>query len=66
VLQTVVTAVVASREVFDGLDVVVQDPLVLPAEKAYLQMTAKANYEQMVEVQQRLLELLHYQLHRRT
>jgi hypothetical protein len=65
-LQTVVTAVVASREVFDGLDVVVQDPLALPAEEAYLQMTAKANYEQMVEVQQRLLELLHYQLHRRT
>jgi hypothetical protein len=65
-LQTVVTAVVASREVCDGLDVVVQAPLALPAEEAYLQMTAKANYAQMVEVQHRLLELLHYQLHRRT
>jgi hypothetical protein len=65
-LQTVGTAVVASREVCDGLDVVVQDPLALPAAEAYLQMTAKANYEQMVDVQQRLWELLPYPLHRRT
>jgi hypothetical protein len=65
-LQTVVTAVVANREMFDGLDVVVQDPLDLPAEEAYLQTTAKASYEQMAEVRQRLLELLHHQLHRRT
>jgi hypothetical protein len=65
-LQTVVTAVVANRKGFDGLDVVVQDPLALAAEEAYLQTTAKASYEQMATVQQRLLELLHYQLHRRT
>jgi hypothetical protein len=65
-LQTVVTAVVANREGFDGLDVVVQDPLALSAEEAYLQSTAKASYEQMAAVRQRLLELLHYQLHRRT
>jgi hypothetical protein len=65
-LQTVVTAVVANHEVFDGLDVVVQDPLALSAEEAYLQITAKASYEQMAAVRQRLLELLHYQLHRRS
>jgi len=64
--QTVVTAVVANCEGFDGLDVVVQAPLDLPAEEAYLHMTAKASYEQMDEVRQRLLELLHHQLHRRT
>jgi len=65
-LQTVVTAVVANRERFDGLDVVVQDPLDLHAEEASLQTTAQASYTQMDEVRQRLLELLHHQLHRRS
>jgi hypothetical protein len=65
-LQTVVTAVVANREGFDGLDVVVQDPLDLHAEEAYLHATVKASYEQMDAVRHRLLELLHHQLHRRT
>jgi hypothetical protein len=65
-LQTVVTAVVSNREVFDGLDVVVQDPLALAAEEAYLQSTAQASYEQMTAVRQRLLELLHHHLHRRS
>src|SRR5215475_14732510 len=46
-LQTVVTAVVANREVFDGLDVIVQDPLDLHAEEADLQTTAQASYAQM-------------------
>jgi len=64
-LQTVVTAVVANREVFDGLDVVVQNPLDLHAEEAYLQETAKERYAQMDAGRQRLLELLHYHLHRR-
>src|SRR5499426_601189 len=45
-LQTVVTAGVANREVFDGLDVIVQDPLDLRAEEAYLQETAKTSYVQ--------------------
>jgi hypothetical protein len=40
-LQTVVTAVVANRERIDGLDVVIQDPLNLHAEEAYLHATAK-------------------------
>jgi hypothetical protein len=63
-LQTVVTAVVANREVFDGLDVIVQDPLDLHAEEAYLEATAKTSYDQMQAGRQRMLELLHYQLHR--
>jgi hypothetical protein len=65
-LQTVVTAVVANRARVDGLDVIVQDPLDLQAEEAYLHATAKTSYEQMAAVKQRLLELLHHQLHRRT
>jgi hypothetical protein len=64
-LQTVVTAVVANRQVFDGLDVVVQNPHDLHAEEAYLQETAKGSYEQMDAGRQRLLELLHYHLHQR-
>jgi len=64
-LQTLVTAVVANREVFDGLDVVVQNPLDLSAEEAYLQETTQASYEQMDAVRQRVLELLHYKLHQR-
>lgn len=65
-LQTVVTAVVANHERFDGLDVVVQDPLDLHAEEAYWQTTAQARYTQLDEVRQRLLEWLHHQLHRRS
>jgi hypothetical protein len=65
-LQTVVTAVVANRERVDGLDVLVQDPCNLRTEETYLHATAKASYEQMGAVRQRLLELLHHQLHRRT
>jgi hypothetical protein len=64
-LQTVVTAVVANRVRIDGLDVVVQDPLNLHAEEAYLHATAKTSYEQMAAVRHRLLEVLHYPLHRR-
>jgi hypothetical protein len=65
VLQTVVSAVVANRTRVDGLDVLVQAPLDLHAEEAYVHATAKTSYEQMGAVQQRLLELLHHQLHRR-
>jgi hypothetical protein len=54
--------VIANHERIDGLDVIVQDPLDLHAEAAYLHATAKTSYEQMVA---RLLELLYHQLHRR-
>jgi hypothetical protein len=63
-LQTVVTAVVANREGFDGLEVIVQDPGNLHAEEAYLQATAQASYAQMDAVRHRVLELLHHRLHR--
>jgi len=62
--QTVVTAVVANRKVFDGLEVSVQNPCNLHAEEAYLQATAQASYEQMDAVRHRVLELLHHRLHR--
>jgi len=64
-LQTVITAVVTNRHMFDGLDVVVQNPLDLRTEEAYLQEPAKGSYEQMDAGRQRLLELLHHHLHRR-
>lgn len=41
--QTVVTAVVANRAVFDGLEVLVQDPCNLRAEEAYWEATAKTS-----------------------
>jgi hypothetical protein len=61
--QTVVTAVVSNRDWVDGLEMVVQDPKDLKAEAAYLKATAKESYEQMAELQRRLLELLHYHIH---
>ena len=62
--QTVVTAVASNRDWIDGLEIVAQDPKDLEAGAAYLKATAKESYEQMAEVQQRLLELLHYHKHR--
>jgi hypothetical protein len=62
--QTVVTAAVSNRDWIDGLEIVVQDPKDLKAEAAYLRATAKTNYEQMAQVHQRLLELLHHYAHR--
>src|SRR4029453_18227125 len=53
------------RERIDGLDVVIQDPLNLHAEVAYLHATATTSYAQMTAVRHRLLEVLHHQLHRR-
>jgi hypothetical protein len=62
--QTVVTAVIANRERFDGLEVVVQAPNYQEEEKAYLEMTAQESYSDMEQVKERLLELLHYQKNR--
>jgi DDE superfamily endonuclease len=61
--QTLITAVVSNRELIDGLEIIAQDPKDLKAEAAYLKATAKENYESMAEVEQRLLELLHYRKH---
>jgi len=62
--QTVVTAVVANRGRLDGIEVVVQQPDRHEAEMAYLQETGQARYRQLETARERLLELLHYRLHR--
>jgi hypothetical protein len=64
--QTVVTAVLANRELIDGVEVIVQQPHRHEEEVAYLKETVRASYDQMEAVQGRLLELLHHFLHRRS
>ena len=63
--QTVVTAVIANRELIDGVEVVVQQPDVRAEEMAYLQETRQESYAQMAHARGRLLELLHHSLHQR-
>ncbi len=62
--QTVVTAAVANQHRVDGLAVDVQYPNYQKEELAYLNMSAQASYEQMEQVRERLIELLHYQKNR--
>ena len=64
--QTVVTAVLANRELIDGVAVVVQPPNRQGEEVAYLQETVRARYEQMAEARGRVLELLPHLLHRQS
>ena len=61
--QTVVTAVIANRARFDGIEVVVQQPDRYEEELAYLQETVQASYAQLEAARGRLLELLHHRLH---
>lgn len=62
--QTLVTAVISNDKLIDGLDVVVQAPNVAEAEQEYLRMTARDGYQQMEELQERLLDLLYHQKHK--
>ena len=62
--QTVVTATIANSNRVDGIAVEVQQPNYEQEEWAYLQMTVRKDYENMAQVKQRLLELLHYHKHR--
>ena len=62
--QTVITAVVSNSKRLDGIAVELQQPNYQKEEFAYLEMTAKQNYQQMEQVQERLTELLHYQKNR--
>ena len=62
--QTVVTGVIANGQQIDGIAVEVQLPDFREAERGYLRMTAQPSYEQMEQVKQRLLELLHYHKNR--
>jgi hypothetical protein len=64
--QTVVTAVIANRTLIDGVDVVVQSPALHEEEIAYLKETVRESYTQMAAARERLLELLHHELHQRT
>lgn len=62
--QTVMTAVVSNAELVDGIVVEVQAPKYEKEEKVYLDMTARKTYEQMEQVRERLLELMHFQKNR--
>ena len=62
--QTVVTASISNGQRVDGIAVEVQHPNYEKEELAYLEMTASSSYEQMEQVRERLLELLHYQKNR--
>ena len=57
------TAVIANRQVIDGLEVVVQEPKALKEENAYLEATSKDSYMQMEEVRKRIIELLYHRQH---
>jgi len=62
--QTTVTAVVANRQVIDGIDARIQEPDVSKEEEVYLKATVQASYEQMEQARTRLLELLHHLEHK--
>lgn len=62
--QTVVTGVIANRQLIDGIEVRIQAPSVCKEEEAYLKATVQASYEQMEQARTRLLELLHHVEHR--
>lgn len=62
--QTVVTAVIANRQLIDGIEVQIQDPSVDKEEEEYLKATVQASYEQMEQARTRVLELLHHLHHR--
>src|SRR3954469_8442597 len=63
--QTVVTGVIANRQLIDGIDVRLQVPNVGKEEEVYLKATVQASYEQMEQARTRLLELLHHLEHKR-
>jgi hypothetical protein len=58
--QAVVTAVVANREVIDGLELQIQDPGTQEEEALYLKATVQESYAQMEQARERVLELLHH------
>jgi hypothetical protein len=63
--QTVVPAVLANRELLDGVEVVVQVPYRHAEEVAYLNETVRESSDHMEAVRGRVLELLHHFWHRR-
>jgi len=63
--QTTVTAVIANRQLIDGIGVQIQEPDVCKEEETYLKATVEASYTQMEQARTRLLELLHHLEHKR-
>ena len=61
--QTVVTAVIANRQLIDGIDVQIQEPNVCKEEDTCMKATVQASYAQMDQARTRLLELLHHMEH---
>ena len=64
--QTVLTATVANAKRQDGIEIEVQKPEQLSKEKAYLKATAGQEYATQEAARARLLELMHYELHRKS
>jgi hypothetical protein len=62
--QTTVTAVIANRELIDGIGVQIQEPGVCKEEEEYLKATVQTGYAQMEQARTRLLELLHHLEHK--
>jgi hypothetical protein len=62
--QTTVTAVIANRQLIDGIEAQIQVPNTCKEEEAYLKATVQASYEQMEQARTRLLELLHHVEHK--
>src|SRR4029434_6369271 len=62
--QTTVTAVIANRQLIDGIGVQIQEPGVCKEEEAYLKATVQASYEQMEQARTRLLELFQHLQHK--
>src|SRR5215475_843031 len=62
--QTVVTAVIANRQLIDGIELQIQEPSVCAEEETYLKATVQASYAQMEKARERVLELLQHMEHR--
>jgi hypothetical protein len=62
--QTTVTAVIANRQLIDGIGVQIQEPDLSKEEETYLKATVQASYDQMEQARTRLLELLHHLEHK--
>ena len=62
--QTTVTAVIANRQLIDGIEAQIQVPNVGKEEETYLKATVQVSYEQMEQARTRLLELLHHVEHK--
>jgi hypothetical protein len=56
-------AVIAHRQLIDGIEVQIQEPSLCQEEETYLRATVQASYTQMGQARSRILELLHSMKH---